>query len=350
MMRNSHLLYSAALFTFGAVAASPVRAEVTLYGILDTYVGYTNASGKGAQTAMQSGGLNASRVGLRGSEDLGGGLRATFDLENGILTNSGAATDSTLAFSRNAWVGLGSNYGEVRLGRQNSILLLMHSRFDAFSGGTYGSFLHNASTFTFRYDNMIMYWSPNIAGVTFTGGVSLGGQTSPHDAMNAYVGSVDYKGGPLYLGVSHAEQNGINGQNLTKTTFAGGSYVLGKVTGYFGFYRGNNLGSNLTTNVAGKYHSVYELSASYQFTPAFNVAAGLGYAQDSSGRNSNSGEASLGAFYSLSKRTLVYATVERLANRHGATYSLIANGPITPNTPTAGGGVTGAQIGIVQSF
>jgi predicted porin len=349
-MRNSHLLYSAALLAFGATAAMSAHAEVTLYGILDTYVGYTNAGGKGAETAMQSGGLDASRVGIRGSEDLGGGLRATFDLENGILTNSGAGTSSAQAFSRSAWVGLASNYGEVRLGEQNSILLLMHSRFDAFSGGTYGSFLHNASTFTFRYNNMITYWSPDIAGFTFSGGVSLGGETSPHDAMNAYVGSLDYRRGPLYLGVSHAEQDGANGEVQTKTTFAGGSYVLGKATGYFGYYRGNNLGSNLTTNVQGAYHSVYALSASYLFTPAWTVAAGIGYAQDSSGKNNDSGEASLGLFYSFSKRTLVYGTVERLVNRHGATYSLIANGPITANTPAAGTGVTGAQIGIVQSF
>ncbi|MFM0685709.1 porin [Paraburkholderia strydomiana] len=259
-MRKMALACSAALVALGAVTVTPARAEVTLYGILDTYLGYTNAGGKGAQTAMQSGGLSASRVGIRGSEDLGGGLRATFDLENGILTNSGAATDSTLAFSRSAWVGLGTPYGEFRFGRQNSVLLLMHSKFDAFSGGTYGSFLHNASTFVFRYDNMITYWSPNIAGFTFSAGASLGGQTSPHDALNAYVGSIDYQRGPLYLGVSHAEQNGANGTVNTKTTFAGGSYQFGSVTGYFGYYRGNNLGSNISTNVQGKYHLRYKLS------------------------------------------------------------------------------------------
>jgi predicted porin len=349
-MRKMALACSAALVALGTVTVAPARAEVTLYGILDTYLGYTNAGGKGAQTAMQSGGLSASRVGIKGSEDIGGGLRATFDLENGILTNSGAATDSTLAFSRSAWVGLGTPYGEFRFGRQNSVLLLMHSKFDAFSGGTYGSFLHNASTFAFRYDNMITYWSPNIAGFTFSAGASLGGQTSPHDALNAYVGSIDYQRGPLYLGVSHAEQNGANGKNITKTTFAGGSYQFGSLTGYFGYYRGNNLGSNISTNVEGKYHSVYSLSTTYSVTPALRLAAGVGYAQDSSSQNNNAGEVSVGAFYSFSKRTLVYGTLERLVNRHGATYALIANGPITPNTPTRGEGVTGAQIGILHSF
>jgi predicted porin len=341
---------SAAVLVLLAIAAKPACAEVTLYGILDTFVGYTNAGGKGAQTAEQSGGLYASRIGFKGSENLGGGLRATFNLENGILTNNGSATDSTLAFSRSAWVGLASRYGEVRFGRQNSALLIMHSKFDAFNGGTYGSLLHNASTFSFRYDNMITYWSPNVAGFTFSGGVSLGGQTSPHDALNAYVGAVDFQRGPIYLGVSHAEQNGANGEVLTKTTFAGGSYQFGNLTGYFGFYRGNNLGANLNTNVEGKYHSVYWLSAGYLVTPALRVTAGVGYVEDSTAQHNNAGEISLGTFYNLSKRTLLYATVARLVNRHGATYALIGNGPFTPNTPARGEGVTGAQLGIVQFF
>ncbi|HVE11571.1 MAG TPA: porin [Paraburkholderia sp.] len=349
-MTKAYLSGSAVIVAFAVLAARPACAEVTLYGILDTFVGYANAGGKGAQTSEQSGGLYASRFGFRGSEALGGGLRATFDLENGILTNNGAATDSTLAFSRNAWVGLASNYGEVRFGRQNSVLLIMHSKFDAFNGGTYGSFLHNASTFSFRYDNMITYWSPNLAGFTFSAGVSLGGQTSPHDALNVYVGSAEYQRGPLYLGVSHAEQNGANGQNNTKTTFAGGSYQFGNLTGYFGFYRGNNLGSNLNTNVQGKYHSVYQLSAGYMVTPALRLAAGIGYAQDSTAQHNNAGELSVGAFYNLSKRTLIYSSFARLVNRHGATYALMGNGPTTPNTPAPGQGVTGAQLGIVQFF
>lgn len=349
-MKKFRLLLSASTLASGFACADLAHANVTLYGVLDTYVGYTNASGKGAATAMQSGGLYASRVGLRGSEDLGGGLRAVFDLENGIQTNSGAAVDPASAFNRTAWVGIASPYGEVRFGRQNSILLLMHGKFDAFSGGTYGSFLHNTSTFAFRYDNTISYLSPNLAGFTFTGSVSPGGQTSPHDALNVYTGSLDYSRGPLYLGVSHAEQNGANGKVLTKTTFAGASYVFGKLTGFFGFYRGNNLGSNLTTSVEGKYHSVYSLSATYKFTPSFYLASAIGYAQDSSGKNSNSFEGSVGGFYSLSKRTLLYGTVERLQNRHGATYGLIGNGPVTVNAPVAGGGVTGAQVGIVHSF
>lgn len=326
------------------------HADVTLYGVLDTYIGYTNASGKGAATAMQSGGLSASRIGMKGNEDLGGGLHATFDLENGIQTSTGAGADATRQFSRNAWVGLGNQYGEIRLGRQNQTQLYMLSKFDAFSGGTYGSYLNNAGTYVYRFDNMITYWSPDIFGFKVSGGISLGGQTSPHDALNAYLASVEYQHGPLYFGVNHVEQNGANGNNVTKVTFAGGSYKFGKTTAYLGYYRGNALGSNTTTSAAGKYHSVYSVSAAYNFTPSFRISGGLGWTQDSTSQHNDGGEASLGAFYALSKRTTLYGTVERLVNKHGATYAMLGNGPTTANTPTAGGGVTGAQVGIVHNF
>lgn len=79
-----------------AMALAPAHADnVTIYGILDTYMGYTNAGGPGPSTAMQSGGLYASRIGFRGNEDLGSGLHATFTLDAGIQTDTGASADST---------------------------------------------------------------------------------------------------------------------------------------------------------------------------------------------------------------------------------------------------------------
>jgi predicted porin len=101
-MRKSTFVCLTSAITLGAGIAEPAHAEVTLYGILDTDIGYTTAGGKGTSVAVESGGENASRIGLRGSEDLGDGLRATFTLEDGILTNSGAATD-TIQPSKLGW-------------------------------------------------------------------------------------------------------------------------------------------------------------------------------------------------------------------------------------------------------
>lgn len=337
-----------------AMATTPARADsadsVTVYGILDTYMSYTNATGPGPLTAMQSGGLYASRIGFRGNEDLGGGLRANFTLDAGIQTDTGASADATRLFSRQAWVGLASPYGEVRLGRQNSAQVLMLGNFDAFIGGTYASFLNNVSPYPFRYDNAITYLSPDLAGFKFSLSDSLGEQTTGVSALNAYVGSLEYSAGPLYLGINHAEQNGANGNNLTKTTFAGGSYKLEKWTGYLGYYRGDNLGAVTATNTPGQYHSAYSVSASYQYSGALSIAAGYGWLKDSSNAGNNASQISLAGFYKLSKRTQLYATIERLNNSNRAAYAFEANGPITANVPTPGGNVSGTQFGIVHFF
>jgi len=334
-----------------AMALAPAHADnVTIYGILDTYMGYTNAGGPGPSTAMQSGGLYASRIGFRGNEDLGSGLHATFTLDAGIQTDTGASADATRLFGRQAWVGLASPYGEVRLGRQNSAQVLMLGNFDAFVGGTYASFLNNVSPYSFRYDNAITYLSPDLSGVKFSVSDSLGEQTTGVSALNAYVGSLEYRSGPLYLGINHAEQNGANGKNLTKTTFAGGNYKLGKWIGYLGYYRGNNLGAIAATNTSGQYHSAYSVSASYQLNAALSLAIGYGWLKDSSNASNDASQISLAGFYALSKRTQLYATIEHLNNRNHAAYAFQANGPIAANVPSPGGNVSGAQFGIVHFF
>ena len=107
------------LCSLAATHAHAQDSSITLYGLFDTFVEMTNA-GQGVTTRMASSGLYASRIGLRGSEDIGGGNRVNFTLEDGINTNNGTAADPTAAFNRQAWVGMSGNWGELRIGRQNT--------------------------------------------------------------------------------------------------------------------------------------------------------------------------------------------------------------------------------------
>ncbi|MDB5992722.1 MAG: outer rane porin, OmpC family [Herbaspirillum sp.] len=335
------------------LSATPAQADnVTVFGILDTYMGYTHATGPGSLTAMQSGGLYASRIGFRGDEDLGNGMHTTFTLDAGIQTNTGAQADSTRLFGRQAWVGLGTaQYGTVRLGRQNSAQVLMLGNLDAFQGGTYASFLNNTGIYTFRYDNSVTYLSPDLAGFKFSLSDNMGNQAAGISSLSSQVGSLEYSNGPLYLGINHAEQNGANGNSVSKTTFAGGSYIVNKWTGYLSYYRGNNLGAVTTTNTVGQYHSSYSLSAAYQYNTPLKLSVGYGWLKDSSGAGNDAKQVSLAGFYALSKRTQLYATIERLNNKNHANYTLEANGPLVgANTPTPGGNVSGMQLGIVHFF
>ena len=330
----------------GAVAQS----NVVVYGVLDTYMGYTNAEGTGNVLSIDSGAYQASRVGLRGAENLGDGLRATWQLESGLASDTGAQHDTGRVFNRQAWVGLGGKWGELRLGRQNSSNFLMIARLDTFAGATYGSFLNNVSSYTPRYDNVVGYLSPVVNGFKLQAYYSLGERSEPGDGMSTTVLAGEYEKGPLYLGVSSSRQKSANGQETTQSTFAGGAYDYGQGVVYLGYYRGNNLGAAPATNVRGSYYSAYSLSANYRLGGGTTIGAGLGWGVDGTRNDRDARQVSLIAMHDLSKRTMLYATLAHLINDDGASFTFSAAAPIPRNVPVAGGNVDGVQFGIRHLF
>jgi hypothetical protein len=107
----------------GLAGQAHAQSSVTLYGILDEFVGYQSTKVAGKSTTLVALGNNGeltSRWGIRGSEDLGGGYHAIFDLESGFDPGTGAVQNAYRFFDRQAWVGVAAPYGEVRLGRQNT--------------------------------------------------------------------------------------------------------------------------------------------------------------------------------------------------------------------------------------
>lgn len=334
------------------VLAGPVKAQtsVTLYGIIDSYVAVTHAGGKGTAVSLDGGGYSANRFGLRGVEDIGGGLAVNFQLENGFLSNNGALADQSRLFSRQAWVGMSGSFGEVRAGRQNSPQFVMLAQLDAFYGATFASMLNNASGYTPRYDNVISYTSPSMAGIKVQGMFAPGGQADPHTGNNVYSVALEYAKGPVYAGINHVEQRSQNASFTIKSTFAGGNidYGYGKI--YAGFYRGNNNGSNAASNTEGRYFNVWSLSADWRIDPATTVAIGGGFTDSDGGGGPQAYEVGAAATYSLSKTTFLYSSIARLQNRRGGTFSLAGAGPITRNVPTPGGTETGVQVGIRHAF
>lgn len=116
------------------------QSSITLYGVADASVRYlTNANAKNdGRLHMTNGAITNSRWGLRGSEDLGGALKAIFDLESGINLQDGSASDSQRIFNRNAYVGLSSQYGTVTFGRQKTPLFgLLGDTYDPLTVGNY---------------------------------------------------------------------------------------------------------------------------------------------------------------------------------------------------------------------
>lgn len=326
------------------------QSSVVVYGVLDTYMGYTNAEGTGNVVSMDSGGYQASRVGLRGAEDLGGGLLATWQLESGLASDTGAQHDTTRLFNRQAWVGLGGKWGELRIGRQNSSSFLMIARLDPFAGATYASFLNNVSSYTPRYDNVIGYISPVVNGFKMQAYYSLGERTDDSDGLSTAILAAEYEKGPLYLGVSSSRQNSANGQETTQSTFAGGSYDYGQGRIYLGYYRGNNLGAAPATNVRGSYYSAYSIAANYRLGGGTTIGAGFGWGVDGTSNDRDARQVSLIVTHDLSKRTMLYSTLAHMVNDDGASFTFSAAAPIPKNVPAAGGNMDGVQFGIRHLF
>jgi predicted porin len=303
-----------ALAAFAAVS-SFAQSTVTLYGVADVWFGSekTGAATTISQTKVDSGGLSGSRWGVRGSEDLGGGLKANFTAESGFDISTGASQQQGRLFGRQAFVGLSGGFGEVRLGRQypaydefrGGMDTLGHSSFSATAGnGSFGSF---GRDYLFRADNAIHYMSPNLGGLSgsFTYGVGEN-KTAATKAGTLVSFKVQYANGPIVVGLAHQqEKNSPAGQGAAyragttseKHTYLAGSYDLGVAK--------INLGYNTSDdNAAPDIGRDKELTVGATMPlGAFNL--GVSYA-NSKNKTGKSGSLALQGIYSLSKRTDTY--------------------------------------------
>ncbi|XAH22881.1 porin [Xylophilus sp. GW821-FHT01B05] len=170
-------LLAAACAASTSFAQSAPSSSVQIYGLIDAYAGTLRRSDQtGRTTVVNSGGMNTAFWGVRGSEDLGGGLKALFMLESFFQTDTGVygrnATDPF--FSKNSWVGLGGDFGQVAAGRQTNPLFLATGAFNPFGGSlqfspvmlqtwqpTYNRSVLGDSV----WDNTLQYSSPTVAGL-----------------------------------------------------------------------------------------------------------------------------------------------------------------------------------------
>lgn len=143
-----------------------------MYCTIDQYFNSMRSSSGSSFTGLEDGALLRSRLGFRGTEDLGGGLAAKFVLEGGLDGRTGATADATRNFDRQSWVGLASPYGEVRIGRYNGVAFARGDYID-FTTRTLGSII-NTFGVPARYDNDFSYISPRVAGLLVEVHYSLG--------------------------------------------------------------------------------------------------------------------------------------------------------------------------------
>lgn len=304
-----------ALAVLAASGAAMAQSSVTLYGVADAFVGSNKVETNGVgqrQNVVNSSGVNGSRWGLKGTEDLGNGLKALFVLESGFSIDNGASAQNGALFSRQAFVGLNGNFGTVSLGRQYSAYDALHgavnNNYDAFTfQATAGVAANGIKDYTNRIDNSIAYTSPSFSG--FSGAVVYGfgenkNAVPGQDATNSASVNVQYANGPLLVGYAYQEDKQalsvIPGsvQDKNKYHLIGGTYDFGvaKLNASY------NQAKNNTTK-----DKEYQVGVVVPFGAAA-VSAGYAHSKSEVAGISNTGKGySILATYALSKRTGLYA-------------------------------------------
>lgn len=331
------LLLPAALVAFFAGSAAHAQSSVTLYGVLDTGINFTSNAGGHHAWSMVSGDVSETRFGLKGTEDLGGGLSGIFTLENGTNLNNGQLNEGGRLFGRQAFVGLSSaNYGTFTMGRQYDASVDLWSSFTG-AGNAIGDlaahpFDNDNADYDYRFNNSVKYVSPTIAGFQFEGVYGFSNSTNFAD-NRAYSAGVSYAAGPFSAAVAYVRQNGSNlttvgavagdgvftashQQNIdagVKWTFSDSSNVA-LAYSHVDVYNptANGYAPDIGTQAwnSWKFDNV-EINGTYFFNPALFLAGAYTFTHGNLNAGASSSQnwhqLSLMLSYSLSKRTSVYA-------------------------------------------
>ncbi len=352
-----------ALAIASAVSAPAFAAtsNVDIYGILNGDVNYVDSdqANKDSQISVSS---NASRLGFKGTEDLGGGLAAIWQVESGFNVDE---TSGTLG-SRNTFVGLKGGFGTVLAGKHDTPMKMIGRKVENF-GDTMAddrnilgsSAANGASMFDLRTSNTIAYISPNFSGVTMIAayvtdhGNALAADpacvaTLDCNTSDAYSVSAEYANGPMMLGAAfekHNVANGVTTVNRDMWRLVGG-YKFGDFK-LGGLYEKGSADALL--NTADR--SAYGLFADYSMGAITLKANYLSVDDYASTSNTGASQWTVGADYALSKRTTAYAYYASLDNDTGAAFGLGIGGGVSDNTGSvAGTNPSVFGLGVKHSF
>ncbi|RXZ32370.1 porin [Oxalobacteraceae bacterium CAVE-383] len=385
MLETKSKLIVAAL---GAAFALPIAAQaqtnVTVYGKLYPDITHVNVSGGtqagGAFSSLSAAPTNKnnisatsmdspnSRLGFKGTEDLGDGLKAIFQLEMGFSSDTGAATDSSAPFSRNTFVGLTGGFGTIKLGNMDTVYKELGDQMP-FMGLTSGNFMstsnilskptfttNGASSFHLRRTNSFYYTSPNVAG--FTGLFDWSPNEVAGDASSGVISTgVKYENGPIYAALAYevhkdmfggsaglpaaiANPTTTPGADSSKDQAVRGTFQYTWENGWKGEVDVSNLRYTESGQTsAGKFdsykHNTWAIGVQKE-TGAWTVAGSTG--MEGAGTCTLSGGVAcntnglnarmynLGVGYALSKRTLLFGVYTRMSNDFSAVTTSWLNG------------------------
>jgi len=344
----------AVMILSGSCGIACAQSSITLYGLMDAGVTYTNnvvsGNSHGSNWQFVSGSSQGDRWGMRGTEDLGGQLHIDFVLENGYQLSNGALGQGGLEFGRQAYVGMSGPWGALTLGRQydfvgdqmpayavasNTPAGLLAWSLPAYAAGGYA--LDNR-VWGDQVDSAVKYVTPTFAG--FSAGAMFGFGNTPGSVARSSTSSfiVNYANGPLSASAAYYGQHDVSGGGNLREWAGGVAYNMGAAR-LFALVTDVQLSAGdqpRATTVEG--------GLSYTVTPFVVLGGGAQYQKRNRGLGS-ANQFTLTADYSFSKRTDVYA-VAALAHDHafGAQVQAALGDPSSSNTQA------GVRVGVRHRF
>lgn len=363
--------YLVAIAGMAAIAGSAhAQSSVTLFGLMDAGISFVNNEGGKRNTFFDDGIAVPNLWGLQGSEDLGGGMKAIFELVSQFTLGSGAALPGAGSmFSRTALVGLSSDrFGKLTLGQQYDFMTdsLTRGAYDGsfLYGGLYnfrqgpfaklgipdnptGSFDFDRLAGSSRVPNSVKYTSANLGGLTFGVLYGLGNQPGGGLSQDSTLSfGANYEAGNLSLGAAYVEvkyPQMNNGHDGIRNWGLGAHYSVADV-------QLNLLYTNTKNTMTGGAINVVQGGAYYFLTPAWSIGGNYEYMSGNSQLDSNKAHQVTAAMqYALSKRTSVYAeAVYQRVSGNGAQAWI--NGLNGPDGQSSSNAQLLTRIGMITHF
>jgi predicted porin len=356
-----------------------------VYGDFDEYFNHMRSSKGVTINALQDGAILRSRLGFAGSKDFGSGYGASFALETGLNATNGAQADQPNAnttglttsgrlFDRQAWAGLTTPYGEVRVGRQNAEIQTNGNYID-YTERNLGSVV-NSFGVPSRYDGDFSYTSPRIAGAQVAAHYAIGGGGQQNTStFNQGVAQLraDYLTGPVrvgYLGlVAKAPNGAVHGNEVYyHNVYANYDYGVGTIYAVYvhsnnGGGALNNTGGNEVGNIpsvvsgtsatVNTAYDIYQVSADYRMSATLRLGGLYGKIKDTVTSSGSASGWSVGAYWQAFSNLTLYSLIDQVDNNSTGGFGLAGSAGLTKNFSGAnliGQKITGIQAGGLLRF
>jgi predicted porin len=321
-----------------SAAAAQAQSQVHIYGVADAGLVAEYGTPAGSSPAIGSGLASGSRLGFKGTEDLGNGLSAVFVLEGGYNIDTGATGQGGLRFGRQAFVGVRGRFGGVTVGRQYSpYYRAIRDVADPFEDGLAGQ-ATNVMSGNHRMDNAVVYATPELAG--WSAEVAYGaGEVPDMEDIGAhrkrvFSGVLSYARGPLVVMLGHHRREDALTPDHARNTILAARYTQGAVTAHAALVSSRDL--------AGARSRDALLGLTFKHGP-HRVLLSAVQRDDRSAAGRDARQYGAGYLYGLSPRTDLYAAYGHIDNDNGAPFTV-------GNATDSGNGNAALNLGIRHCF